>query len=231
MIILGIDPGTAVTGYGVVSRAADGALSLLECGVIRTSSRAPLPQRLKDIYEGVCELMDRHAPDAVAVEGVFFGKNVRTAVVLGHARGAILVAASLRDIDVAEYPPAEVKSAVVGTGRATKEQVGFMVQRLLRQAKIGLWGERPVNADAVRVAAGQQGRAGGAAHGLRHVEVGKLGPLPRQFVQMGCFIALGTKAAHIRIAHVIHENDDHIGGLAWRLRRGGGAVVGHRFTT
>jgi crossover junction endodeoxyribonuclease RuvC len=132
LIILGIDPGTAVTGYGVVSRAADGALSLLECGVIRTSSRAPLPQRLKDIYEGVCELMDRHAPDAVAVEGVFFGKNVRTAVVLGHARGAILVAASLREIDVAEYPPAEVKSAVVGTGRATKEQVGFMVQRLLR---------------------------------------------------------------------------------------------------
>lgn len=132
MIILGIDPGTAVTGYGVVSRGADGALSLLECGVIRTSSRAPLPERLKNIFEGVCELMDRHAPDAVAVEGVFFAKNVRTAVVLGHARGAILVAASLRGVEVAEYPPAEVKSAVVGTGRATKDQVGFMVQRLLR---------------------------------------------------------------------------------------------------
>lgn len=132
MIILGIDPGTAVTGYGVVSRAADGALSLLECGVIRTSSRAPLPERLRDIHVGVCELMDRHAPDAVAVEGVFVAKNVRTAVVLGHARGAILVAASLRDVAVAEYPPAEVKSAVVGTGRATKDQVAFMVQRLLR---------------------------------------------------------------------------------------------------
>jgi crossover junction endodeoxyribonuclease RuvC len=132
LIVLGIDPGTAVTGYGVVTRARDGLLSLRECGVIRTSSRAPLPERLRDIYEGVGELVDRHEPDAVAVEGVFFGKNVRTAVVLGHARGAILVAASLRDIAVAEYPPSEVKSAVVGAGRATKDQVGFMVQRLLR---------------------------------------------------------------------------------------------------
>jgi crossover junction endodeoxyribonuclease RuvC len=132
LIILGIDPGTAVTGYGVVKREQDGALSLAECGVIRTSSRAPLAERLRDIYEGVTELMDRHKPDAVAVEGVFFGKNVRTAVVLGHARGAILVAASLHQVEVAEYPPSEIKSAVVGTGRATKEQVGFMVQRLLR---------------------------------------------------------------------------------------------------
>lgn len=132
MIILGIDPGTAVTGYGVVARSDDGAVKLAECGVIRTSSRAPLPERLRDIYEGVTELMERHNPDAVAVEGVFFGKNVRTAVVLGHARGAVLVAASLRQLDVAEYPPSEVKSAVVGHGRATKEQVQFMVQRLLR---------------------------------------------------------------------------------------------------
>ena len=132
MIILGIDPGTAVTGYGVVKRELDGALALSECGVIRTSPRAPLSERLRDIYEGVSELMNRHKPDAVAVEGVFFGKNVRTAVVLGHARGAILVAASLHEVEVAEYPPSEIKSAVVGTGRATKEQVQFMVQRLLR---------------------------------------------------------------------------------------------------
>jgi crossover junction endodeoxyribonuclease RuvC len=131
-LVLGIDPGTAVTGYGVVARGGGGAVSLRECGVIRTTARAPLPQRLRDIYEGVAELMDRHRPAAVAVEGVFFGKNVRTAVVLGHARGAILLAAALREISVAEYPPAEVKSAVVGTGQATKEQVGFMVQRLLK---------------------------------------------------------------------------------------------------
>ena len=132
MIVLGIDPGTAVTGYGVVTRARDGLLSLVECGVIRTAARAPLAERLRAIHEGVGELVDRHRPAAVAVEGVFYGKNVRTAVVLGHARGAVLVAAALRDVAVAEYPPSEVKSAVVGAGRATKDQVAFMVQRLLR---------------------------------------------------------------------------------------------------
>jgi crossover junction endodeoxyribonuclease RuvC len=132
LIILGIDPGTAVTGYGVVARTDDGAVRLSECGVIRTSPRAALSERLRDIYEGVTELMDRHRPDCVAVEGVFFGKNVRSAVVLGHARGAILVAAALSRRAVAEYPPAEVKSAIVGNGRATKDQVQFMVQKLLR---------------------------------------------------------------------------------------------------
>jgi crossover junction endodeoxyribonuclease RuvC len=136
VIVLGIDPGTAITGYGVVARSGDGAVSLRECGVIRTEARAPLPERLRDIHEGVAELMERHTPDVVAVEGVFFGKNVRTAVVLGHARGAILVAAALRDVEVVEYPPAEIKAAVVGTGRATKEQVGLMVQRLLKLREV-----------------------------------------------------------------------------------------------
>jgi crossover junction endodeoxyribonuclease RuvC len=132
VIVLGIDPGTAVTGYGVVARHGDGAVSLRECGVIRTEARAPLPERLRDIYEGVDEIMERHEPMVVAVEGVFFSKNVRTAVVLGHARGAILLAAALRNIEVAEYPPAEIKSAVVGAGRATKEQVQLMVKQLLK---------------------------------------------------------------------------------------------------
>jgi crossover junction endodeoxyribonuclease RuvC len=132
LIILGIDPGTAVTGYGVVSRAADGALSLLECGVIRTASRSPLAERLVEIHQGVGELIERHRPAMVAVEGVFYGKNVRTAVVLGHARGVILAAASLRGLEVAEYPASEVKSAIVGAGRATKEQVQYMVAKLLR---------------------------------------------------------------------------------------------------
>ncbi|HEX2093782.1 MAG TPA: crossover junction endodeoxyribonuclease RuvC [Longimicrobiaceae bacterium] len=132
LIVLGVDPGTAVTGYGVVARDGAGVVTLRECGVIRTRSRAPLPERLRDIYEGIIEVMERHSPGAVAVEGVFYGKNPRTAVVLGHARGAILLAAALRQVEVAEYPPAEVKSAIVGTGRATKEQVGFMVARLLK---------------------------------------------------------------------------------------------------
>ena len=130
--MLGIDPGTAVTGYGVVARAPDGTTSLLECGVIRTRAGRPLAERLRDIHEGVCQVIEEHAPDVISVEGLFFGKNVRSAMTLGHARGAILLAGALRDVPVAEYSPAEVKNAVVGTGRATTDQVGFMVERLLR---------------------------------------------------------------------------------------------------
>jgi crossover junction endodeoxyribonuclease RuvC len=132
VVVLGIDPGTAITGYGVVEQRADGGLRLIECGVIRTSPKTPLSLRLREIFEGVTQLMERHEPEAVAVEGVFFGKNARSAMVLGHARGAILLAASLQDRNVAEYPPAEVKSAIVGTGRATKHQIGYMTMKLLR---------------------------------------------------------------------------------------------------
>lgn len=132
LVVLGIDPGTAVTGYGVVARRGQGALVLLECGVIRTSAQEPLPLRIREIYEGIGEVMLRFEPAAVAVEDVFQGKNVRSALTLGHARGAILLAAALKDIPIAEYSPREIKNAVVGTGKATKSQVGYMVQRQLR---------------------------------------------------------------------------------------------------
>ena len=132
MIVLGVDPGAGTTGYGVVARASDGAVSLLECGVVRTHAGTPLPQRLREIYEGLGDVLTRHRIDVMAVEGVFYAKNVRTTVVLGQARGAALLAATLRDLPVFEYAPAEVKNAVVGTGRATKEQIQFMVQRTLR---------------------------------------------------------------------------------------------------
>jgi crossover junction endodeoxyribonuclease RuvC len=132
LVVLGVDPGTAVTGFGVVARAADGAVSLVECGVVRTDARAPLAERLRDIHRGVLDVVVRNRPDALAVEGVFYAKNVRTSVILGHTRGAVLLAAALNDIPVAEYAPAEVKSAVAGAGRATKDQVGRMVQTLLR---------------------------------------------------------------------------------------------------
>lgn len=135
-VVLGVDPGTAVTGYGVVRRAADGVLSLQECGVIRTDPRAPLSERLRDIHLGIVEVIARAQPAVLAVEGVFYAKNARTSVVLGHARGAVLLAAALNGLDVAEYPPAEVKSAVVGAGRATKDQVGLMVQRLLKLREV-----------------------------------------------------------------------------------------------
>ena len=131
-VVLGIDPGTAITGYGVVTKREDRSLALLECGVIRTSSAEPLPKRIREIFEGVQEIVERFKPDAVAVEDVFQGKNVRSALTLGHARGAILLAAALRNLAIAEYSPREIKSAVVGTGNATKDQVGYMVQRQLR---------------------------------------------------------------------------------------------------
>jgi crossover junction endodeoxyribonuclease RuvC len=149
VIVLGVDPGTATTGYGVVARKGDGAVSLLECGIVRTEATSPLAIRLRAIFEGVAEVIERVRPDVVAVESAFYAKNARTALVLGHARGAILLAATLRDLPVAEYAPAAVKSAVAGTGRATKEQVQFMVQRLLRLREP----PRPADAaDAVAIA-------------------------------------------------------------------------------
>jgi crossover junction endodeoxyribonuclease RuvC len=134
VIVLGIDPGTANTGYGVVKGdgLGSGLVSLVECGVIRTRPRDPLPDRLLEIFEGVSELLTRHRPDALSVEDVFYAKNVRTTVVLGHARGVVLLAGRQAGVDIHEIPPAEIKKAVVGTGAATKEQVQFMLMRLLK---------------------------------------------------------------------------------------------------
>jgi len=132
VIVLGVDPGTATTGYGVVSGDGSRPPVLIECGVIRTRARDPLSERLREIHEGVVELIARHRPDAVAVEDVFYAKNVRTTVVLGHARGVVLLAGAQAKIEVHEFPPAEIKKAVVGSGGATKEQVQFMLTRLLR---------------------------------------------------------------------------------------------------
>src|SRR5437764_2338032 len=132
MLVLGIDPGTANTGYGVVRGDKAGLVSLVECGVIRTRPRDPLPARLGEIYDGVTQLIARHRPDALSVEDVFYSRNVRTTVVLGHARGVILLAAAMHDLEVNEMAPAEIKKAVVGTGGASKEQVQFMLTRLLR---------------------------------------------------------------------------------------------------
>jgi len=132
VLVLGVDPGTAQTGYGVVRGDGTRQPVLVECGVLRTKARDPLPARLREIYDGVCELLDRHRPDAMAVEDVFYARNVRTTIVLGHARGVILLAGEQRGIPIHEFPPAEIKKAVVGRGAATKEQVQFMVTKLLR---------------------------------------------------------------------------------------------------
>ena len=131
-LILGIDPGTAITGYGVVAKEDGGAVSLVECGVVRTSSGEVLAVRIRDIYEAITTLITRHAPSVLVVEDVFQGKNVQSALKLGHARGAILLAGALGEIPIVEYSPREIKKAVVGNGNATKDQVGFMVQQQLR---------------------------------------------------------------------------------------------------
>lgn len=141
MRVLGIDPGTAATGYGIVETQGR-RYRLLECGVVRTSADEALSTRLAAIHEGVLDVIERHSPDCLAVEGVFYRKNARTAVILAHARGAAMLAGALRGLPVLEYPPAEIKNSVVGSGRATKDQVGYMVQKLLELA------ETPSPADA-----------------------------------------------------------------------------------
>lgn len=181
MIVLGIDPGTAITGYGVVRGEPFGAMALVECGVIRTRPRDPLPVRLREIHDDVRALLDRHKPDALAVEDVFYARNVRTTVVLGHARGVVLLAGAQASVAIHEYPPAEIKKAVVGTGAATKEQVQFMVTRLLRLRSA------PQPSDAADAAAvalahimsariprlGDMGRAATATLGTRQARGGK----------------------------------------------------------
>ncbi|HEY2853683.1 MAG TPA: crossover junction endodeoxyribonuclease RuvC [Gemmatimonadaceae bacterium] len=132
MLVLGIDPGTANTGYGIVRSDRAGSFTLVECGVIRTRPRDPLASRLAEIYDGLTQLIARHRPDALSVEDVFYSRNVRTTVVLGHARGVILLAGHQAALAIHEFPPAEIKKAVVGSGAATKEQVQYMLTRLLR---------------------------------------------------------------------------------------------------
>ena len=130
-IVLGVDPGTARTGYGVVARR-ERRLSLLECGVVRTRPPRPLADRIRHIFEAMQAIIGRFEPSVLSVEKVFQGRNPQSALTLGHARGAILLAGSLAEIQIAEYSSTAIKKAVVGTGRATKEQVGFMVKTHLR---------------------------------------------------------------------------------------------------
>lgn len=130
--MLGIDPGTAVSGYGVVEPTPGAAGRLVECGVIRTDPQHAMGHRLETIYDGVVELIARHEPAAVAVETAFYKRNVRTTVTLGQARGMVLLAAAKAKIEIAEFPPAAIKKSVSGAGGAGKVQVAYMVQRLLR---------------------------------------------------------------------------------------------------
>jgi len=130
MIVLGIDPGTAALGYGVVERAG-GTLRALNVGCLETSPDLTLGMRLKAIHTCVSELIELHAPTLVGVERLFFTRNVQTAIAVSHARGVVLLAAAQHGVDVREATPNEVKSAVAGYGSADKEQVGRMVATIL----------------------------------------------------------------------------------------------------
>ena len=129
-VILGIDPGTAITGYGVISEA-EGGPRALAYGVIRTPAKQELSKRLVTIYAELNDLLDAHHPDAVAVEEVFFSKNARTALSVGHARGVVLLAVARREIPLFHYKPTQVKQAVTGYGGADKRQIQEMMRMLL----------------------------------------------------------------------------------------------------
>jgi len=129
-LVLGIDPGTAITGYGLV-RGEGEALVLVEYGTVTTPAGEPLAARLVMLYRGLLELITQHRPDAVAVEELFFAQNTRTALAVGQARGVVLLAAANAGLPVHEYTPLQVKQALTGYGRAAKAQVQQMVRWLL----------------------------------------------------------------------------------------------------
>ncbi|MEE8061440.1 MAG: crossover junction endodeoxyribonuclease RuvC [Gemmatimonadales bacterium] len=157
MKVLGIDPGSAVVGYGVVETDQDHFARLVECGVLRIDAKASLPRRLQLIHDGLRELIGRHHPDIMAVEDIFYGKNARTSAVLGHARGVILLTGEQTGLPIAEYAPATIKKTVVGRGAAVKSQVAYMVAQLLRLSG------PPTPADA----------ADGVAIALTHLMLGR----------------------------------------------------------
>ncbi len=140
MIILGIDPGSNITGFGVVRSGAGadgrggadgGGEKMIDCGVIRIRDTKDHPLKLKQIYEGVCELLDEHKPDLCAIEMPIYGNNPQSMLKLGRAQASAMLAALNHQIPVTEYTPKEIKKAVTGNGNASKEQVRFMIETML----------------------------------------------------------------------------------------------------
>jgi crossover junction endodeoxyribonuclease RuvC len=149
MLVLGIDPGTATTGYGLVRETADGNFAVVEYGVILTPAGMPMEKRLLLLYQRLMELLLLHRPDAGAVEKLFFSRNVTTAIAVGQARGVVMLALAQQGLAAAEYTPMEVKQAVTGYGGADKHQIQMMVQTILGLSEI----PRPDDAaDALAVA-------------------------------------------------------------------------------
>ena len=149
MRVLGVDCGTEYTGFGVVELGHDDTLVCLTCGAIKLSPREPMARRLAIIFSRLGTIIEQHHPDNVAIEDVFYAVNVKSALKLGQVRGVAMLAASSAGLDVSEYSPLSIKSAVVGYGRAEKAQVQHMVTRLLNLAEIP---EPPDAADALAIA-------------------------------------------------------------------------------
>lgn len=161
MITLGIDPGTALLGFGVI--LSNGEPEVIEYGVVETLAGAPMPQRLVSLYDHVVGLLEEHRPDVVAIEQLFFARNVTTAIAVGQARGVVLLAAAKAGVPVVEYSPSEVKHAVVGYGKADKSQMQEMVRIILGMTST----PRPDDAaDALAVALCHVHRAAFEAHTL-----------------------------------------------------------------
>ncbi len=131
MLVLGIDPGTATTGYGLIRQTDDGGLEAVDYGAILTPAKMPMPERLASLYEQLQEILLLHRPDSSAVEKLFFQKNVKTALSVGQGRGVVLLALAQAKLPVGEYTPNEIKQAVTGYGSAGKQQMQEMVRMLL----------------------------------------------------------------------------------------------------
>lgn len=130
MRILGLDPGTATTGYGIVD-VEEGEFTAVAYGVISTPAKTPMPQRLQQIQQELQQLIDEFQPDSVGIEEVFFGRNVTTAITVGQARGVLLLTVANAGLPIGEYSPPKIKDAVTGYGKADKAQVQLMVRNLL----------------------------------------------------------------------------------------------------
>lgn len=150
MSMIGIDPGIGATGYAILEEAPAGRLILKRSGEIRTAPRHSFPQRLKQLFDGLLQVLQEERPLALAIEDTFLAKNVKSALKLGQARGVALLTAEIHQIPVFEYAPTEVKQGVVGYGGATKEQVQQMVGRLL-QLQEALTSEHAADAAAVAI--------------------------------------------------------------------------------
>jgi crossover junction endodeoxyribonuclease RuvC len=131
MIVLGVDPGSRVTGYGLVEKSGN-QITCLHSGTFGTSLDRPFFERIYEIFQSMSEIMNRYRPEEMAIEDLFFHKNLESALKIGHARGAVLIAAVQNNVKIFEYSPLEIKKSVVGYGRATKEQVRSMIQLILK---------------------------------------------------------------------------------------------------